>query len=508
MDSSPTFSNYQSQNGRRYETYDQYGYVEPSSDPPSDGSQQSDDPTVLVDLLANNYNLNLDLRSDLHSFLDLKMALIQQATILSNQQLLIETKALCSTVHDVATKIYKSLSDNAQITKHQMGEITAACKALFYTGRRFNFSNEDFKAEVIPYLEKHAETNGLAIIFADKTRAHHKLLVGKAGLAASNAKTWLRRIVVGSLPDNEKKTPGMSVTALATYLYKKCLGGGASENVKPQHAIWCVILRSIIRNNADLRFVISTDNDDDDEVEFPTALSTVPAKRNHTGAVITQNTDGKRIEHFWRQITVFWTALNKKHGSTDLQCEGWTSYINHCVAEELVLFPTDHLALIVGNKSTAASRVYRACCCLLIRSAVRSVARGAGNASLPTLPGTFAGRPPLSAIDQIMSAPTPFTFGNSPVPVSSVSPDAIFEMVAHNKSSPNRWFTQDINLELRRVSEVRCMVLGIGDDLSFHFVATTPVDELHNVMEFQECTANYGRIFVLLLKTAPTLLKF
>lgn len=50
----------------------------------------------------------------------LKMALIQQATILSNQQLLIETKALCSTVHDVATKIYKSLSDNAQITKHQM----------------------------------------------------------------------------------------------------------------------------------------------------------------------------------------------------------------------------------------------------------------------------------------------------------------------------------------------------------------------------------------------------
>jgi hypothetical protein len=120
-------------------------FCAPSSDPPSDRSQQSDDPTVLVDLLANNYNLSLDLRSDLHSVLaydflssyilplnlssqivrslpptQLKMALIQQATTLSNQQLLIETKALCSTIHDVATKIYKSLSDNAQITKHQM----------------------------------------------------------------------------------------------------------------------------------------------------------------------------------------------------------------------------------------------------------------------------------------------------------------------------------------------------------------------------------------------------
>ncbi|KAJ7363897.1 hypothetical protein DFH08DRAFT_949532 [Mycena albidolilacea] len=439
MDSSPSFPTYRSQNGGRHahQTYDQYDYAEPSSDPPSDGSQQSDDPAVLVDLLANNYNLSLDLRSDLHSFLDivhslppmqLRMALIQQATTLSNQQLLIETKALCSTIHEVATKIYKSLSDNAQITKHQMSEITAACKVLFYTGRRFNFSNEDFKADVIPYLEKHADTNGLAIIFADKTRAHHKLLVAKVGLAASNTKTWLRRIVVGSLSDNEKQTPGMSVTALATYLYKKCLGGGTSENVKPQHAIWCAILRSILRNNADLRFVISTDNtcnDDDEEVEFPTVPSTVPAKRSRTGAVIAQNTDGKRIEHFWRQITVIWTALNKKHGSTDLQCEGWTNYINCCVAEELTLFPNDRLALIVGNKNAVAASATPAPASFgRLSGALREggtssrqplTSTSAGNASLPTLPGVFVGRPPLGALDQMMLTPTPFTFGNSAV---------------------------------------------------------------------------------------------
>ncbi|KAJ7702872.1 hypothetical protein B0H14DRAFT_2647982 [Mycena olivaceomarginata] len=94
----------------------------------------------------------------------------------------------------------------------------------------------------------------------------------------------------------------------------------------------------------------------------------------------------------------------------------------------------------------------------------------------------------------LLSNPDQYTEGIVIKREASFSPDAIFEMVAHNKSSPNRWFAQDINPELRRVGEVRCMVLGIetGDDLSFHFVATTPVDELHNVMEFQECTANYA----------------
>ncbi|KAF7350670.1 hypothetical protein MSAN_01627500 [Mycena sanguinolenta] len=346
-------------------SYDQYSFGEPSSDPSFDGSQQSDESAVLVDVLANNFNLSLELRSDLHSFLEvvqllpptqLKMALIQQATALSNQQLLIEQKMLCSKIEALATKIYKSLSDNLTITKDQMSEITAACKVAAFSGRRFTFSNEDFKSEVIPYLEKHASTNGLAIVFADKTRAHHKLLVAKVGLAASNTKTWLRRIIVRSLPDPGRENPGMSVTALATLLYKKCLGGGTSENVKPQHAIWCMIIRSIVRNHADLQFVISTDTaDNDDNDSVPAAPATIPAKRNHQGSVVNQSSDGKKIETFWFQTTAHWSALNKKHGSTDLQCEGWTRYLNNCVAEELALFPTDPLALIVGNKSASTA---------------------------------------------------------------------------------------------------------------------------------------------------------
>ncbi|KAF7349989.1 hypothetical protein MVEN_01300200 [Mycena venus] len=336
MDSTPDFADSQSQGPRHYsnayDTAHDYGF-EPSSDPHSDDSQntiQGDELTVFFYLLANNYKLDIELRSDLHSFLDvarslpplqLKIALIQQATALSNQQVLLETKAICSTVHEVVSKVYKSLSDNLKITKEQMSEITAACKTHF-TGRRFEFSNDDFKVDVIPYLEQHADTNGLAMIFEDKTQAHHKLLVGKVGLAASNTKTWLRRTLVNFLPDPKKNNRGVSVTTLATYLSNKCLGD--SKHVRAKHAIWLIIIRFFIRHNEDLRFIVSTDNAavDDDELEFPTSISMVPAKRAHTGAVVAQNSDGKRIEHFWRQIT---------------------------------LFPTDRLALIVGDKSPSAT---------------------------------------------------------------------------------------------------------------------------------------------------------
>ncbi|KAJ7113566.1 hypothetical protein C8R44DRAFT_930247 [Mycena epipterygia] len=326
-------------------------YEERSSDPHFD--DRSDDPAVFFDLLANNFHLDVDLRSDLHSFLNvarslpplqLRVALVQQTTMLSNQQVLLETKNLCATVQELASKIYKSLSANAKITKEQMVEITAACKAQFFTRRRFEFSNYDFRADVIPYLEKHADTNGLTMIFEDKTKAHHKLLVAKVGIAASNTKTWIRR------------TPsrGLSVSILATYLAKKCLGD--SNRVKPQHAIWLIIIRFFIHHNKDLRLIISSDSAavDDDKLEFPIGISTVPAKRTNNGVIITQDSDGKRIEAFWRQITVLLKARNKLYKSTDLQSEaGRSAFINECVREELQLFPSDPLTSIVGDKNAS-----------------------------------------------------------------------------------------------------------------------------------------------------------
>ncbi|KAJ7820409.1 hypothetical protein B0H14DRAFT_3472364 [Mycena olivaceomarginata] len=416
MNSTPKFVDHQSQGPRRYgnayDTAHDYDF-EPSSDPHSDDSQntiQGDELTVFVDLLANNCKLDIELRSDFHSILDvarslpplqLKMALIQQATALSNQQVLLETKSLCSTVHEVVSEVYKSLSDNLKITKEQMSEITAACKTHFFTGRRFKSSNDDFKADVIPYLEQHTDTNGLAMI-EDKTRAHHKLLVGKVGLAASNTKTWLRRTLVNSLPDPKKNNHGVGATTLATHL---------SKNL----ATACI---------EEFRFIVSSENATvyDNELEFPGAISTVPAKHTHTGAVVAQNSDGKRIEHLWRQITVLSKARNKLYKSSDLRSQGWSNFISDCVREELQLFPTDRLAPHPAITATASSST---------GGRLSGVLREA-----PRPTPTSRLFPVSAACVHMIAMPTPFTFGNSVSnSASPLIPSFTFENAASSRSS-------------------------------------------------------------------------
>jgi hypothetical protein len=70
---------YCSQNGQRYNfishstSFDDNGFSIPSSDPPSEESQtvtNSDDPSLFVDFLANNYGLDADSRGELHAFSD------------------------------------------------------------------------------------------------------------------------------------------------------------------------------------------------------------------------------------------------------------------------------------------------------------------------------------------------------------------------------------------------------------------------------------------------------
>ncbi|KAJ7780684.1 hypothetical protein DFH07DRAFT_949911 [Mycena maculata] len=418
--SSQFYSDYQSQTGQRYNftpssrTYDEFGNPEPSSDDGPRATTPSEDPAVLVDLLANNYDLTIEYRSDLHSFLEvarglppkeLKIVLIQQATTLANQQHLIETKAICSMINETVTKVSASLSVNARITKEQISEIGAACKVVFYSGRCYNFSNEDLKAEVIPYLEKHSAVNGLEILF--KTKTNHKLLTASVGRVLSYTKTWLRRTFITSIPDAAKNNCGLSVTALTTLLAKKCLLG--SENAKAKHAIWVLIVRSFIRNNTNLRVVLGLDaSDDDDDDEFSAAVSadpppTVPAKRNHAGT----------------PITVLWMERNQKY-TPDLQSPGWTEYINACLKKELTLFPSDPLALIVGNKSSGGTAPAAAASAMGCLSGVlggtgprQPMTPNASNANPTALPGIFSGQPPFRTMDDLMNTATPFTFGNS-----------------------------------------------------------------------------------------------
>jgi hypothetical protein len=89
--------------------------------------------------------------------------------------------------------------------------------------------------------------------------------------------------------------------------------------------------RSFIRSDNDLRLSAaaggSGDDDDDDDEELPRAvLSTVPAKRNHSGNVKVHASDGKLIAAFWARVAFLWKQKNKAYG-TDLKSDGWTGCV-------------------------------------------------------------------------------------------------------------------------------------------------------------------------------------
>ncbi|KAJ6611884.1 hypothetical protein B0H10DRAFT_1952673 [Mycena sp. CBHHK59/15] len=109
-------------------------------------------PALLVDHLANNYNLEDIYQDDLHSFLSiarplpevqLKIALVQQATALQTQQLLSEFKQICGSFRATTMYIQNSISQNIMFTKDQQAEVTAACKLQIFDGQRIKFDNEE-----------------------------------------------------------------------------------------------------------------------------------------------------------------------------------------------------------------------------------------------------------------------------------------------------------------------------------------------------------------------------
>ncbi|KAJ6583340.1 hypothetical protein B0H10DRAFT_884328 [Mycena sp. CBHHK59/15] len=186
------------------------------------------DPALLVDHLANNYNLEDIYRDDLHSFLSatdllpihfllvltlqqivqplpevqLKIALVQQATALQTQQMLSEVKQICVSFRGTMTDIQNLISQNIVFTKDQQAEVTAACKLQIFDGRQIEFDNNAIKADIM-------ESNGLNSFFEETTnRARYKAISKLVGRQASYAKTFVRRA---------------------------CLS--ASENASPKHTI-------------------------------------------------------------------------------------------------------------------------------------------------------------------------------------------------------------------------------------------------------------------------------
>ncbi|KAJ7748980.1 hypothetical protein B0H16DRAFT_1461478 [Mycena metata] len=332
--------------------------------------------------LSNNYELDAANRGELEAFAEIarglppkhvKVALILQATSLQNHQLLTELKTLCITTQESLEALRKSTSENVKVSKEQNAELTPACKKNIFRGqapgvRQRNHEAGDTVLLICrkAHLKKYMNTNGLAVFFQDNTQATTKLLNNHLGRAVSGVKSFMRRTFIQSLSDGDSNH-GCSVTALTAVLAKKCLGG--SENAKPKHAIWCLIVlntslfqQSFIRHDAQLRMSPAAspkgdDNDDDDDNdEFTNAANATPAipiKRTHSGTVKAQTSDGRLIAAFWARVQEIFTLQTKSCG-TDLKSEKWTEYINTCVAEERVAYPGDLLALIVGDTATAA----------------------------------------------------------------------------------------------------------------------------------------------------------
>ncbi|KAJ7348329.1 hypothetical protein DFH08DRAFT_1079837 [Mycena albidolilacea] len=399
-------SEHASQNGIRYNftshstVYDDRGMPVPSSDSYFDDSQtvaDSDDPALL---LARSL-----------PGLQCKVALIQHAGTLQNHQLLLEVMSMCTSIQSTVTTLRKATLDTAKFSTEQKFEMNAACRAVFFTGRLTDFDNEILKPEVVTYLKKYMDTNGFKLFFEDKSHAHSKVIFVQVGRSLSGIKSFFRRSVLKSLPD-DKGSIGCGLTDFANTMAKKCLKG--AENVKAKHAIWLLIIRSFVLTDAELRTApAEVGNVDDDDAEFPAAL--LPAKRTHSGTVKTQTSDGKLIAAFWDRAALLWKRKNKEFGTADLKSEAWTGYINACVVQEKKLFPNDALALIVGSGAAVAPPTGPSVNRLsgLPNHSMPNEVGGSRQALMPRMfngqqpPATFGSR--TSTLDHLMNTPTNFT---------------------------------------------------------------------------------------------------
>ncbi|KAJ7127458.1 hypothetical protein C8R43DRAFT_1028067 [Mycena crocata] len=430
MDSTDPYA--YSQTGQRYNFTsggpyhdDDGNLVQRSDDDDSQSASQWDDPTLLVDHLANNYGLDNGHRDELHAFLDvarplpplqLKISLFQQVATLQNHQVLDELRALCTAIQEGIVAVKNSLSINPVLNKDQHAEINSACRAQFFTGRRVEFDNETIKAAVVPSLRKNKGTNGMALFFEGNNLMLIRLINTAVGRACSYTKTFLRRILAQSISDGNEN-PGIGVTALTTSLAKKCLGG--SENARAKHAIWCLIIRALIRGDKTLRMAANTDaGDDEDDDDFPAAIS-VPAKRTSSGTTKAHLPDKKIVTAFWHRVQTLFADKNRVFG-TDLQSPGWTDYINQCIVQEKVMYPSDPLTLIVGTAAvitaTPSSSANRLAGLTHQRTpsdagpSSRGVLTPLGVNGSSTAFGTN-----LPSLDQMMRTPTNFTLGGVPV---------------------------------------------------------------------------------------------
>ncbi|KAJ7716485.1 hypothetical protein DFH07DRAFT_862203 [Mycena maculata] len=300
--------------------------------------------TNFADAISNNNNLDVENRMELHSFLQLgndlsfpplKIALVQHATSLQTQQMVREVLTVCTTLH----KIVKSVEDRAaaSFTDDQILEIRSACKFVLFDHTRVHFDNDAIVKAATAYLKKHKNTNGFKDAFGASNKGREKALGKAVRDAASYAKALVRNAILASMPGNKRDGVGAGLTALVTSLAKKCTG--LSENATTKEAIWCAILRHIVREDPRLAGLLNSDELQD----APPVLPARPPKRNRDGvAKQGRAADGN---DFFSIIEDEFKKMRLGMGD-DWKGSEWVKFIDYIIGQERSLWPSDTLPLI------------------------------------------------------------------------------------------------------------------------------------------------------------------
>ncbi|KAJ7478789.1 hypothetical protein B0H11DRAFT_2027584 [Mycena galericulata] len=253
----------------------------------------AEESTNFADAIANNFKLDPENRTDLHSFLELgsdlpfaplKIAVVQHATALQTQQMVREALTMCGTIQKVVKSIEEKYA--ASFTPDQTFEMRSACRFVLFDHTRVNFDNDTIIKAATAHLKKHKNTNGFKDVFSASSKGREKALVKAICDQASYSKSVVCHAILASMPRNNngtKKTAtpdGTGLTALVTTLAKKCTG--LSENVTTQEAIWCAILRHMVRENP--RLAKLGDSDEPQEVPRPPKRTRDGAAKNGTAA--------------------------------------------------------------------------------------------------------------------------------------------------------------------------------------------------------------------------------
>ncbi|KAJ7207738.1 hypothetical protein C8J57DRAFT_1258028 [Mycena rebaudengoi] len=319
----------------------QSSYSDSRSDEDTDfprGSNSDEDRVLFVDKLANTYGLGDSYRDELHSFLQLAwllpqvqltVALIQQATTLQTQQYIRQLIDTCTTFKGSTDGLKSALMQAPQSMKDHTSVLNAACKLKMFDGLRIDFDNDAIKSDVLLYLKQRQDSNGLTGFFEEGS-PRNKLLKQSLGRSASYAKSSVRQHIIDSMVKNPT-----DLTALTSLLARKCIG--SADNAKPQHAIWCAIIRAVLRDNPELL----------KDIDKETRAAALKRKRNapDTENNDTNATEEKKANDFWGRVSTFWNKKNAEWGP-DLKSAGWMQHINKIITEERALYPNDPLPLI------------------------------------------------------------------------------------------------------------------------------------------------------------------